>query len=236
MSEPKTYTQEEVDKLVGDAKGGKFTQNDVELMIKDRVARANAQYSDYEELKKFKTDHEASQEQLQQEELEKAKKYEEAKKGYETKINELNGLIKDKDNRISSMTIDYALTSEISKNNGYVEESLAILRGQAVLEDGAVKIKGKDSNNQDTQLAIAEGVKQFLTGRPHLVKASSPGGGGTPPGGGNPPPGGGQGTDTLATLAVDLQRASAANDMKKVREITGKINAIYAEKGITRTP
>ena len=77
--------------------------------------------------------------------------------------------------------------------------------------------------------SVEEGIKQFLTQRPHLVKATKPGGGGTPSGG----PGGGAGASDLNTLNAELQSAMISGDRKKVDETKLKISAIQGAKRVT---
>jgi len=183
-------------------------------------------YRDYEDLRKFKDEHQRAQDQKQQEELEKAKKYEEAKKGYETKIQEFQGLVTKKDQEIIDMRISHALLNEITKQNGYAEEAMALLKSQAVLDaNGNVVIKGKDANGMDIQHPAAEGVKNLLASRPYLVRSSHKPGSGTgagDTGGGN---GLSQGADDLNTMNAEYQKAFYAGDLKKANELKQKIRA-----------
>jgi hypothetical protein len=114
--------------------------------------------------------------------------------------------------------------SEITKQNAYAEETMALIKSQAVFDskDNSVRIKGKDANGIDTLHSVEEGIKQFLTQRPHLVKVTQKAGGGTGTGGA----GAGAGVDDLNTLNAEYQKATNAGDTKRVRELKVKMNAL----------
>lgn len=204
-------------------------QQAVDKIVQDRLARERAKFGDYEDLRKFKTEYEKSQEQKNQEELVRQKKYEEAENGYKTKINEFGQKLSAKDQEIQNLRIEHSLTNEVSKQNGYTEEVIALIKNQAVLDsNGQVMIKTKDANGLDTQVPVADGIKKFLTDRPHLVRSSHKQGSGTG-GGGNgtstgESTGSGQGDD-LNSLNAQLQEAMRGTDLKRISDIKQKIKA-----------
>ena len=115
----------------------KFTpeqQKVVDHVVETRLARERSKFADYEELSKFKQEQLQKQDKHAQEELEKSKKYEEAKKLYEGQINQTKELVSKKDAEIQSLRINHALINEISKQNGYSEETLALIKDNAVLD------------------------------------------------------------------------------------------------------
>jgi len=191
-----------------------------------------------DELSKFKTEHEKSLEQKNQKELEDAKKYDEAKKGYETKINELSGKLNESQLAIQDRDIRYELLNEINRQNGFAEETLAMIRGNASIDaNGKVVIKTKDQNGVEVQVSVAEGIQKFLTERPHLVKSNhKPGGGagsGAGDGGGAGAGGAGNGQgETLESLNAQLAKAMRGTDLKLRSELRGKISKLMAAKGI----
>ena len=213
-------------------------QKAVDHVVQERIARERAKFGDYDELKKFKTEYETQQSQKAQEELIKAKKFEEAENTYKTKINEYGQIVSKKDMEIQDLKIGHALTNEISKNNGYIEESIALLKGNAILDaNGNVKVKGKDANGIDIEMPLQDGVKKFLEQRPHLVKSSHKNGGGTGAGdaGGTGAGQGGSGqTGDLNSLNAELVEASRGNDLKKVSEVKQKIRNLMNAKGVQR--
>ena len=183
-ADPKTFTQEQVDQIIAEKTKGALTQDRVDAIVEERLARQKSKYSDYEDLQKFKSQHEKELEQATQKELEAKKEYEKLKEGWTKKEQEMSGVITKKDAEIIDMKIGNALMSELTQQNAYLEESMALLKSQAVFDkDNNLRIKGKTADGLDTLHSVTEGVKQFLTVRPHLVKASKLGGGGTPPGG-----------------------------------------------------
>lgn len=218
----------------GEVKFSAEQQKAVDRIVATRLARQKEQFADYDNLRQFKDEHEKGLEAQKQKDLETSKKYDEAKAGYETKIKGLSEALVGKDRTIETMTIDFNLTNEISKQNGYLEESLALLRGTALLKEGKIYIKGKDSNGLDTELPVEEGVKRFLTSRPHLVKASVKGGGGTPPSGNGGGRGDGNGSagaeGDLTSLNLELQGAMQRGDRKKTAEIKNRIIEILKAK------
>ena len=109
-------------------------QKAVDSIVQDRLARERSKFSDYEELRKFKAEFEKQQDAKAQQELENAKKYEEAKKGYESKINEYGQIVSKKDQELIDLKKEFQLTNEISKNNGFIEESIALLKNQTVID------------------------------------------------------------------------------------------------------
>lgn len=211
----------------------KAIQPKIDSIVQERLARNDKQYEGYEDLKKFKVDHEASTAEKDKKNLEEAGKYEEAQKISDQKITDLSAVITGKESTISSMTIGNALTTEIINQNGYLEETLAMLRSSAELKDGVVTIKGKDANNVDQSLSVLDGVKNFLEKRPHLIKATDKGGAGTGNAGNA---GGGQAGNEggdLTTLNTLLQQQSLNNDFKGATETRTKIKALMVKEGKT---
>ncbi len=228
-------TPEEIAAQEAAGKNKEFTpeqQVRVDAIIQERLAREKAKYSDYEDLRKFRTEHEKQLDVAKQKELEAAKEYEKLKEGWTKKEQEYAGVITKKDAEIVDMKVSSALMGEIVKQNAYAEETMALIKSQAVFDkEGNIRIKGRDANGLEVMDSIEEGIKKFLIQRPHLVKANKPGGGGTPPG--NPGGGAGAGADDLDTLNAELQQAMNRGDTKRTKEIKVKIGAILAGQKLT---
>lgn len=205
----------------------------VDKVVQARVAREREKFADYDTLKQRVSEFENQNNAKQQQELEAQKRYEEVKQGYEVKIKNFNDSLQVKERQIQDMQVSHSLTSEVFRQNGYAEETLALLKPSAYVEDGAVKIKVKDASGQDETLSVEEGVKRFLANRPHLVKVTVKSGAGTSSGTGNTNGGAVVGTD-LSSLNVQLVDAINARDLKKVSEIKGKIQMALASKGVSR--
>jgi hypothetical protein len=212
----------------------KFTpeqQKIVDHVVSERLAREKAKYADYEELSRFKQEQLQKQDKHQQEELEKAKKYEEAKKLYEGQINQTKELVSKKDAEIQDLRINHALINEINKQNGYSEETLALIKNNAVLDaNGNVTIKGKDANGIDIQLPVTEGIKKFLESRPYLIKSSHKAGAGSSGVTATP-----MANDNLNLNDLNQQYADALSrrDYGKIKELTGKIKGQLQAKGVS---
>ena len=227
----KTFTQAEVDSLIADKTKDTLTQDKVDAIVQDRLAREKAKFADYDDLRKFKTEHEKQLDTAKTKELEAQKEYEKLKEGWTKKEQEFQGVISKKDSEITDMKVGSSLMTEIVKQNAYAEEVMSLIKSQAVFnpQDGSIRIKSKDANGMEILNSVEEGIKQFLTQRPHLVKATKPGGGGTPSGG----PGGGAGASDLNTLNAELQSAMISGDRKKVDETKLKISALQGAKRVT---
>ena len=207
-------------------------QSQVDAIVQDRLARERSKFADYDDLKKFKSEFEKSQDAKQLQLLEEQKKYQEAKDSYEKKIGEFQGIVTKKDSEISDMKIGNSLITEITKQNAYAEEAMALLRSQAVFDkEGNIRIKGRDANGLEVLNSVEEGVKKFLEGRPHLIKATKKEGGGTG-GGQGTAAGAGAGAEDLDTLNAELIEAQRAQDYKKAGEITKKIRAKLTAQGV----
>lgn len=212
----------------------KFTpeqQKVIDHAIETRLIRERQKYADYEDLKKFQQEQLAKQDKHAQEELEKSKKYEEAKKLYEGQINQHKDLVSKKDAEINDLKISHSLINEINKQNGYAEETLALIKSTAVLDaNGNVTIKGRDANGIEVQLPVSEGIKKFLESRPYLVKSTHKAGAGSA---------GGTTTTTqtnenlnLNDLNAQYAEALSRRDYAKVKELTGKIRGQLQAKGV----
>lgn len=224
----------------------KFTpeqQTAIDKIINSRVGEIKGKYDgmtkEYEQLKQFKTEYEKSQEQRSQEELVKAKKYEEAEGTYKKQIGELSGKLTAKDQEIQNIKIDHSLSIEIGKQNGFTEETLAMIRSSAIVDaNGQVLIKTKDANGVDQTVPVADGVKKFLTERPHLVRSSHSNGSGSGAGGKDGSGSGGEQGEDLASLNAQLATAMKSRpdgaNLKLRAELRGKIQAAMAAKGVNR--
>lgn len=209
----------------------KLTQAQVDSIVKERVAREREKYADYDDLKKFKTEHEKQLDAEKQKKLEEEGKYKEAMTEWQKKEEQYKKSIEEANARNRSLQVDTALSLEISKFNAY-PEAKDILKPLVVLDDdGMPKIPGKDANGIDTKLPLADGVKKFLEERPYLVKASQSKGGNTPSNNAT----GGEAVKDLTSLNNELIQAQTAGDYTKVKEVKAKINTYFTSKGIQRT-
>ena len=207
-----------------------LTQSQVDAIVQDRLAREKAKFSDYEDLRNFKLEHSKQLEAATQKELEARKEYDKLKEGWVNKEKEYQGVISKKDLDITDMKISGTLSSEINKQNAYAEETMALLKSQAVFDkEGNIRIKGRDANGLEVMDSVEEGVKKFLTNRPHLVKVIRKDGSGTGSGNINNSNVGG---DDLNSLNAALLAAQANRDVKAQKEIAVKLRAKLASQGV----
>ena len=214
------------------AESKSFSKDQVNQIVEDRLSRERSKFSDYDDLRTFKIEHQKQVDAQAQKDLEARKEYDTAKATLEKQIKDLQGVVTLKDSSISDLHITYALTSELSKQKGYIEEATALLKPVTVIKDGVTLIKSKDTNNLEILLPVSEGVKQFLASRPYLVQAQGRSGGNST--GGDTNSAGTAGTGDLNSLNIELQQAISARDTKRVGELRTKITAALAAKGIRR--
>lgn len=209
-----------------------LSQAQVDAVVQDRLARERAKFSDYEDLKKFKSEYEKNLDAKAQQELEARKEYEKLKEGWTKKEQEYAGVISKKESEITDMKISGSLMTEIMKQNAYPEETMALLKQQAIFDkEGNIRIKGRDANGLEVMHSVEEGLKQFLTNRPHLVKVNQKAGGGT---GAGSTTGAAVAGEDLTTLNEKLAEAQTKGDYKLARELAIKVKAVLAQQGVRR--
>jgi len=200
----------------------KFTQQDLDKHIQDRLARERQKYQDYEDLKKFRDEHETLAQQQQQKELEARKEYDTLKQKWDEEKKQYTTILSQKDQEVQNMKIHNSLYNEAMKNSAY-PDAVDLIKSQAFVDkDGSIKIKGRDSNGMETNLSVEEGVKQFLDQKPYLVKSQGRSGAGT---GSAVLPGSNQGD---RNLAEELQQAMQSGDRKRVAEIKQTIRSKHS--------
>jgi YesN/AraC family two-component response regulator len=206
-----------------------LTQTQVDAIVQERLARERAKFADYEDLRKFRTEHEQKLEQATQKELEAKKEYEKLKEGWTTKEKEYQGVISKKETEITDMRVSGALINEITKQNAYAEETMALLKSQAVFDkEGNIRVKGRDANGLEVLNSVEEGVKKFLEQRPHLVRVPQRTGAGTAA---SKTAGAGVADTDLVTLTQESMQAQQRGDFKKVKEINAKIRTALTSQG-----
>jgi len=209
----------------GEGQGKTFTQEEVDRIIGDRLARTKSQFADYDDLKKVREEHAKEQDKLKQDELVRQKKYEEAEGTYKKTIAEREAMLSAKDAQLLNMTLTQAIAAEAMKQNGFVDETIALVRNTAtVTKDGQVIMKAKDANGIEKDVTVEEGLKAFYAQRPHLVKASGQGGSGTPPAGGSG--GNAGGGQDLNVLNAQYYQAMQTGNRKLANEIKAKMTPL----------
>lgn len=169
-----------------------FTQEEIDRIVADRIARQQRQFE--KKLEGIDLD-EARQllSERQNAEIEKQKKLGEfesiLKQTVEKKDQEI-GAYKAK---LEQTLVDGSLLSAAAKNNAVSPEQVSqLLRGSVSLsEDGTVEVFDKNGtpryNDKGELLTVEELVADFLTTNPHFVKASQGGAGSAGAVGGSTP-------------------------------------------------
>ena len=165
VQEAKTFTQEELDRIVA-----------------DRVARTKRQYE--KRLEGIDLDEAKSLLQRQQEaEIEKQKERGEFESILKQTVEKKDQEIRTYKQRLESQLVDGALLAAASRNNAVSAEQVGqLLRGSVRLsEDGTAEVYDANGtpryNDNGDPLTVDELVSDFLTANPHFVKASSGGAG-----------------------------------------------------------
>lgn len=202
-------------------------QSEVQKIIDSKYSEWKSKTADYDDLKKFKAEHEQRIQESEQKKLEEQRQYEELKKGWSAKENQYQTALSEKEGQIKAIRRDNALSVEMLKQNAYPEAIIAMRDSVVVKDDGTLAVKGKDANGIDRELPLEDGVKAFLKERPYLIKAGGSGGSGT--GGQGSSGQGGSGTDQ--NLSQELIKAMQSGDLKRKAEIKQQMRTNLQAKG-----
>lgn len=171
-----------------------FTQEELDRIVADRVARTKRQYD--KKLDGIDLDEAKSLLQRQQDaEIEKQKERGEFESILRQTVEKKDQEISTYKQRLETQLVDGALLSAASRNNAVSAEQVSqLLRGSVRLsEDGTAEVYDANGtpryNDQGELLSVDQLVGDFLTSNPHFVKASSGGAGSqTAVGGSTPKP------------------------------------------------
>ena len=159
-----------------------FTQEELDRIVADRVARTKRQYD--KRLEGIDLD-EARQllQERQNAEIEKQKERGEFEEILKATVQKKDQEIATYKQRLAHQLVDGALLEAASRNNAVSAEQVSqLLRGSVRLsEDGNAEVYDANGtpryNDQGEPLSVNELVNDFLSANPHFVKASSGGAG-----------------------------------------------------------
>lgn len=169
-----------------------FSQEDVEKIIEQRLARERRKYEkqlegiDVDEARRL-------MEEKQQAELERQKEKGEFEKVLKQVTEKKEQTIQQLSQKLHEIQVDGALLNAASTNNAVnPAQVVQLLKSQTRLnEDGAVEVLDSDGsvryNDSGSPLSVNELVGDFLTANPHFVKASAGGAGSKGAAGGSTP-------------------------------------------------
>lgn len=203
----------------------RFTQNDLDKIVQERIARERNKYSDYEELRQKVSEYNQLKSMQEEKDLESKQQYEKLKESWAKEKEIFQQKLNEKEQAITYERIGNSLTNEILNQNAY-PDAIDLLRSKAVFEDGEVKIKGHDSNGIETLLSVQDGVKSFLENKPYLIKSTAPKGSGTSPAISD----GTQGNQN--NLIAELELAQQTGNRKRVAEVKALIRQKHATQGV----
>jgi hypothetical protein len=184
---------EAVEQPVQEAQDAKtFTQEELDRIVADRVARQQRQFEkklegiDLDEARQLLSERQSAEIEKQKErgEFENILKQTVEKKDQEIGAYKV---------RLEQTLVDGALLSAAAKNSAVSPEQVSqLLRGSVSLsEDGTVEVFDKNGtpryNDKGELLTVEELVADFLTTNPHFVKASQGGAGSAGAVGGSTP-------------------------------------------------
>lgn len=157
-----------------------FTQEELDRIVADRIAREQRKFDkklggiNLDEAKELLT-------QKEQAELEQQKQRGEFDSILKQTVEKKEAEIQGYKSRLQETLIDGALTSAASRNNAVdVSQVTALLKGQTRLAtDGTVEVLDANGtpryNDKGDLLSVNEMVTEFLTANPHFVRASQGG-------------------------------------------------------------
>lgn len=157
-----------------------FTQEELDRIVADRIAREQRKFDkklggiNLDEAKELLT-------QKEQAELEQQKQRGEFDTILKQTVEKKEAEIESYKSRLQETLIDGALSSAASRNNAVdVSQVTALLKGQTRLAtDGTVEVLDANGtpryNDKGDLLSVNEMVTEFLTANPHFVRASQGG-------------------------------------------------------------
>lgn len=169
-----------------------FTQEELDRIVSDRIARTKRQIE-----KKYEDINVDEVRQLlaerQQAELEQQKDRGEFEQILRTTVEKKDQEIQGYKSRLEATLVDGALLTAASRHNAVSAEQVSqLLKGSVKLsEDGSVEVYDTNGtpryNDKGELLTVDELVSDFLTANPHFVKASQGGAGSQGAAGGTTP-------------------------------------------------
>lgn len=191
--EVKTFTQEEIDKIVA-----------------DRIARERKKYSDYDDLKTKASEYEKAVEEKRLAELSEKERLEEIAKKHETEKQTLAQQLEQLKSQVQrEKVVNEFIKLATSANIAYIDDALKLadLSAVEVGEDGKV-------------IGVDEVISSLVQDKPFLVtqQKKEPKTIGNPS---NPSP-----TDEVKTLEAQLEEAKSKRDFSKVIELSNKIKGL----------
>ena len=185
MAEPKQYTQEEIDKLVDDAKTATIGELTAE---REKTRAMKARLDELEtSLKKFSDEADNAKKAAERAELEKKGKFDELLKKHTDEYNnhlaEKDKVIADLKGKLTTFRVDNAILSA-SDNAIKPDDVVTLLKSRYQItetDDGAVEIKKPDGTpvlDKDGKAVDLKGLTTiFLAENTQYVKPTTPGGG-----------------------------------------------------------
>jgi len=157
-----------------------FTQEEIDKIVADRVAREQRKFDkklsgiDLDEARQLLT----QKEQVEQDKMKERGEFETIlKQTVEKKDSEINAY----KTKLQQTLVDGAILGAASNNNAVSPEQVSsLLKGQTRLgEDGTVEVLDNNGtpryNDSGDLLSVNEMVSEFLTANPHFVRASKGG-------------------------------------------------------------
>lgn len=207
VGEPKTVEEPENKPQEQEKEVKMLTQEEVDRILSERIARERKKYADYEELKAKALEYEKKLEEQRLAELSEKERAEEIAKKYEEERNQYAKQLEELQNAIREEKIRNAfITKAQSAGIAYIDDAykLADLSKVEVSDDGSIN-------------GIDDVVKALVESKPFLVGQQKP----KPVG--EPSNGGPNSNDEVKTLEAQLEEAKKKKDFMKVVELSNKI-------------
>ena len=182
MSDEIMGTEGETDTLVAEDQAKTFTQEDLDRIVADRIAREQRKFEkkisgiDLDEAKALKAEKEA----LNVERLRERGDFDTILK---QTVEKKDAEIQTYKSKLQQTLVDGAIVGAAGNNNAVNPDQVAMLlkRSARLSDDGAVEVLDVNGlpryNDKGDLLSVNEMVSEFLTVNPHFVRASQGGSG-----------------------------------------------------------
>lgn len=190
MSEEVMVEESETDAVVENQEQKTFTQDDLDRIVADRIAREQRKIEkklqgiDLDKARQLLNEQEAA-------EFERQKERGDFETILKSTVEKKDQEIQTYKQKLEQTLVDGSLLNAASKNNAVSPEQVSqLLRGYVKLsEDGTVEVLDANGtpryNDKGDLLSVSELVSDFLTANPHFVRASQGGAGSTGSAGGS---------------------------------------------------
>lgn len=213
--EPKTVEEPENKPQEQEKEVKMLTQEEVDRILSERIARERKKYADYEDLKAKALEYEKKLEEQRLAELSEKERAEELAKKFEEERNALSQQLEELNSRVQREKITNAFIKSAPSVNIPPERIDAALK---LADLSAVKV---DENGEVA--GLDDVLKTLVDQYSFLVDVRTPKPVGSPTNGGEP------GGEEVKTLEMQLEEAKSKKDFRKVIDLSNKLKQFLSK-------